>query len=108
MKALEIPARFTGTVHVAIWSDPDSCLYGEIFLSDDKLDSNGVINLGSVDVDIPLEVNGALDKQLDQLLESKSKIIREATDKAQQIDEAIESLRAIEYKERDCNANHNR
>ena len=108
MKALEIPARFTGTVHVAIWSDPNSFLYGDIFLSDSKPGGNGVINLGSVDVDIPLEVNGALDKQVDQLLESKSKIIREATDKAQQIDEAIESLRAIEYKERDCNANHNR
>ena len=99
MKALEIPARFTGTVHVAIWSDPTSCLYGDIFLSDRKLDSNGVINLGSVEVDIPLEVDGALDKQVDQLRESKSKIIREATDKAQQIDEAIESLLAIEYKE---------
>ena len=99
MKALEIPARFTGTVHVAIWSNPDSCLYGEIFLSDCKMDSNGVINLGSVEVDIPLEVDGALDKQVDQLRESKSNIIREATDKAQQIDEAIESLLAIEYKE---------
>ena len=100
MKALEIPARFTGTVHVAIWSDPNSCLYGDIFLSDDKLDSNRVIHLGSVEVDIPLEVDGALGQQADQLLESKNKIIREATDKAQQIDEAIESLRAIEYKER--------
>jgi len=100
MRALEIPARFTGTVHVAIWSDPDSCLYGDIFLSDDKLDSDKVIHLGSVEVDIPLEVGGALGKQADQLLESKNKIIREATDKAQQIDEAIESLRAIEYKER--------
>jgi len=99
MKALEIPARFTGTVHVAIWSDPTSFLYGEIFLSDKKPVGKGVINLGSVDVDIPLEVNGSLDKQVDQLLESKSKIIQEATDKAQQIDEAIESLRAIEYKE---------
>jgi hypothetical protein len=99
MKALEIPARFTGTVYVAIWSDPNSCLYGDIFLSDDKLDSNGVISLGSVDVDIPLEVDGALDKQVDQLRESKSKIIRDATDKSQQIDEAIESLLAIEYKE---------
>jgi len=100
MRALEIPARFTGTVHVAIWSDPNSCLYGDIFLSDDKLDSNRVIHLGSVEVDIPLEVDGALGQQADQLLESKNKIIREATDKAQQIDEAIESLRAIEYKER--------
>jgi len=99
MKALEIPARFTGTVHVAIWSDPNSCLYGEIFLSDCELDGNGVIALGSVEVDIPLEVDGVLDKQVDQLLESKSKIIREATDKAQQMDEAIESLRAIGYKE---------
>ena len=108
MKALEIPARFTGTVNVAIWSDPNSCLYGDIFLSGHKLDSNGVIHLGSVEVDIPLEVNGALDKQVDQLLESRSKIIREATEKAQQVDEAIESLRAIEYKEKDCNANHNR
>ena len=99
MKALEIPASFTGTVYVAIWSDPNSCLYGELFLNNTKLESNGVINLGSVEVDIPLEVNGCLDKQVDQLLESKSKIIREATDKAQQIDETIESLRAIEYKE---------
>jgi len=99
MKALEIPARFTGSVYVAIWSDPDSCLYGEIFLTDRKMDSNGVINLGNAFVDIPLEVNGCLDKQVDQLLESKSKIIRDATDKAQQIDETIESLRAIEYKE---------
>ena len=98
MKALEIPARFTGTVHVAIWSDPTSCLYGEIFLSDHKLDSN-VINLGSLEVDIPLDVDDALDKQVDQLREAKSKIITEATEKAQQIDEAIESLLAIEYKE---------
>ena len=99
MKALEIPARFTGTVHVAIWSNPNSFLYGEIFLSDSKPGGNEVINLGSVEVDIPLEVDGALDKQVDQLRESKSKIIRDATDKAQQIDEAIESLLAIEYKE---------
>jgi len=100
MKALEIPARFTGTVHVAIWSNPNSFLYGEIFLSDSKPGGNEVINLGSVEVDIPLEVDGSLDKQVDQLRESKSKIIRDATDKAQQIDEAIESLLAIEYKER--------
>ena len=100
MKALEIPARFTGTVHVAIWSDPNSCLYGDLIFTQVKMDrSPGVIPLGSVEVDIPLDVTGCLDKQVDQLRESKSKIIREATDKAQQIDEAIESLLAIEYKE---------
>ena len=100
MRALEIPARFTGTVHVAIWSDPNSCLYGDLIFTQAKMNkSPGVIPLGSVDVDIPLDVDGALDKQVHQLRESKSKIIREATDKAQQIDEAIESLLAIEYKE---------
>ena len=100
MKALEIPARFTGTVYVSIWSDPTSCLYGELLLTQGKMDkSPGVIPLGSAEVDTPLDVTGCLDKQVDQLLESKSKIIREATDKAQQIDETIESLRAIEYKE---------
>ena len=101
MKALEIPKRFTGTVYVCMFSDPKSCLYGDIFLSQfDPKGSNDSIMLGKEEVDIALDCNGTLDKQVDQLRAARQKIIDKATGEAQQIQEAIESLRAIEYKER--------
>ena len=101
MKALEIPKRFTGTVYVCMFSDPKSCLYGDIFLSQfDPKGSNDSIMLGKEEVDIALDCNGTLDKQVDQLRAARQKIIDKATDEAQQIQEAIESLLAIEYKER--------
>ena len=100
MKALEIPKRFTGTVYVCMFSDPKSCLYGDIFLSQfDPKGSNDSIMLGKEEVDIALDCNGTLDKQVDQLRAARQKIIDKATDEAQQIQEAIESLLALEHKE---------
>ena len=100
MNKLEIPERFTGTVYVCMFSDPNSCVYGETFLS--KFDPKGSIDsitLGKADVDIALDRAVTLNKQVDQLKASKRKIIDEASAKAGQIDEAIESLLAIEHKE---------
>ena len=34
MNKLEIPERFTGTVYICAWSNPDFCLYGETFVTD--------------------------------------------------------------------------
>lgn len=99
MKGLNIPDRFTGTVYVAIWSDPNFCLYGDLYVTDVKPSEISSITLGSVDVDIPLSADGSLNTQVEQLRSAKQKIIDEATEKAGQIDEAIESLLAIEYKE---------
>ena len=100
MKALEIPKRFTGTVYVCMFSDPKSCLYGDIFLSQfDPKGSNDSIMLGKEEVDIALDCNGTLDKQVDQLRAARQKIIDKATDEAQQIQEAIESLLALEMLE---------
>ena len=99
MKGLQIPERFTGKVYVCVWSNPDSCLYGNLYISDCYFEgSKDSIMLGSVDVDIPLNRTGSLEKQVEQLRASKRKIIDEASAKAGQIDEAIESLLAIEYK----------
>jgi hypothetical protein len=100
MNKLEIPERFTGTVYVCMFSDPNSCLYGETFLSKyDPKGSGDSITLGKEDVDIALDHTGSLDKQVEQLKASKRKVIDEASAKAGQIDEAIESLLAIEHKE---------
>ena len=99
MKAIKIPERFTGTVYVCVWSNPDSCLYGETYISDfHSRDSTESIMVGQVEVDMPLSFTGSLEKQVEQLKASKRKIIDEASAKAGQIDEAIESLLAIEYK----------
>ena len=101
MKALEIPERFTGTVYICAWSNPDFCLYGETFVTDDAPNEfSECILLGQEEVDIALDCNGTLDKQVDQLRAARQKIIDKATGEAQQIQEAIESLLAIEYKER--------
>ena len=98
MKGLKIPERFTGTVYVCIWSNPEFCLYGDIFLTDYHGEGQTEqILLGQIEIDIPLEFTGSLDKQVKQLMASKRRIIAEATEKAGQIDEAIESLLAIEY-----------
>ena len=98
MKGLKIPERFTGTVYVCIWSNPEFCLYGDIFLTDYHSEGQTEqILLGQIEIDIPLEFTGSLDKQVKQLMASKRRIIAEATEKAGQIDEAIESLLAIEY-----------
>ena len=101
MKALEIPERFTGTVYICAWSNPDFCLYGETFVTDNAPNEfSECILLGQEDVDIALDRAGTLDKQVDQLRAARQKIIDKATGEAQQIQEAIESLLAIEYKER--------
>jgi len=98
MKGLQIPERFTGKVYVCIYGNPADCLYGHITVSEKKPNGEyGEIIIGQVDVDIPLDQTGTLDKQVEQLRSSKRKIIDEASAKAGQIDEAIESLLAIEY-----------
>ena len=100
MKALEIPERFTGTVYVCMWSDPDFCLYGEMFLTKHApVENSDCILLGQAEANIELDRTGTLDKQVDQLRSARQKIIDTATSKAQQIEETIESLLAIEHKE---------
>jgi len=99
MNTLNIPERLTGTVYVRMWSNPTFCLYGDIFLTHEDLsESTESIVLGQVDVDIPLDASGTVDKQVDQLRNARQQIIDKATAEAQQIEEAIESLLAIEYK----------
>ena len=99
MKGLQIPKRFTGTVYLYANSDPESFLYGAIGASHiGPMKNDNRIIVGSIEVDIPLDQTGSRDKQVKQLRASKRKIIDEATSKAGQIDEAIESLLAIEYK----------
>ena len=100
MKALEIPERFTGTVYICAWSNPDFCLYGETFVTDNAPNEfSECILLGQAEVDIALDRTGTLDKQVDQLRAARQKIIDKATGEAQQIQEAIESLLAIEMQE---------
>ena len=100
MNKLEIPERFTGTVYVCMFSDPNSCLYGETFLSRFDLEgSSDSITLGKEEVDIALDGVGTLDKQVDQLRAARDKIIEKASGEARQIQEAIESLLALEHKE---------
>ena len=99
MRKLEIPERFTGRVYVGFYTDPNSPLYGmQIVTEHDHKFSDSVIIVGHTDIDIPLDQSGSLDKQVAQLKKAKQKIIDEATSKAQQIDETIESLLAIEHK----------
>ena len=98
MNTLNIPERLTGTVYVRMWSNPTFCLYGDIYLTyGDPSESTESILLGKVDVDIPLDASGTVDKQVDQLRNARQQIIDKATAEAQQIEEAIESLLAIEY-----------
>ena len=100
MKALEIPERFVGTVYVCMFSDPKSCLYGEMFLSKFDLEgSSDSITLGKEEVDIALDGVGTLDKQVDQLRAARQKIIAKASGEARQIEETIDSLLSIEHKE---------
>ena len=99
MNKLTIPERFTGTVYVAMWSNPTFFLYGDIYLTHGDLsESTESIVLGQIDVDIPLNASGTVDKQVDQLRNARQQIIDKATAEAQQIEEEIESLLAIEYK----------
>ena len=56
-----------------------------------------MIALGKADVDIALDRAVTLNKQVDQLKASKRKIIDEASARAGQIDEAIDSLLAVEH-----------
>ena len=100
MKALEIPERFTGTVYICMWSDPNFFLYGQTFVTDTApREGSEHILLGQEEVDIALDRTGTLDKQVDQLRAARQKIIDKATGEAQQIQEAIESLLAIEMPE---------
>jgi len=99
MKTLTIPERFTKTVYIKMWSNPTFCLYGDIYLTHlYPSESTESILLGKVDVDIPLDASCTVDKQVDQLRNSRQKIIDKATVEARQIQETIESLLAIEYK----------
>ena len=98
MKGLKIPERFTDTVYIIANSDPCSALYGMLNVSTyDFADSDDRLAVGSIEIDIPLDANNTIDKQVEQLMTSKRRIIAEATEKAEQIQEAIESLLAIEY-----------
>jgi len=100
MQPLNFPERLTTTLYVHTWTDPNHVLYGELgFVQTDPSDWEGHILLGKVDIDIPLDSAGTLDKQVADLRRARQQIIDEATNKANQIDEAIESLLAIEYKE---------
>lgn len=102
MKYLEIPKSYTGTVYVQMWSDPNSCVYGEMFITgyyNESSTNNVSILVGSLEVEIPLDQTSYVDKQLDQLRESKRQIIAEATEKVAQLDETIKNLLAIEYKD---------
>ena len=104
MKTLTIPERFKGTVYIKMWSNPQHFMYGVLYVDDvyltrgDPSESTESILLGKVDVDIQLDASGTVDKQVDQLRNSRQQIIDKATVEAQQIEEAIESLLAIEYK----------
>ena len=99
MKGLNIPERFTGIIYVSMYGDPNSCIYGMLSFSKIRPREDGdEILLGQVDVDIPLDATGSLDKQVAQLRKSKQEIIDEASSKARQIDGTIESLLAIEHK----------
>jgi hypothetical protein len=99
MKGLQIPERFTGTIYMFVYSNPTSALYGMLSVQHYELyETDEKILLGSIDIDIPLDHTGSLDKQVEHLRASKRKIIDEASAKSGQIDEAIESLLAIEYK----------
>lgn len=100
MKGLQIPERFTGTIYIYMDSDPMSCLYGGMFFSSsDPSGWHGKILVGKVDADIALDGGGSLDKQVQDLRAGKQRIIEEASRKAAEIDDVIESLLAIEYKE---------
>ena len=100
MKALEIPERFTGTVYICAWSNPDFCLYGETFVTDNAPNEfSECILLGKEEVDIALDRAGTLDKQVDQLRAARQKIIAKASGEARQIEETIDSLLSIEHKE---------
>lgn len=99
MRAMKIPERFTGTIYVLMNSNPTDYCYGSMSFFDSDISEHidDRILVGKVDVDIPLESKNSLDKQVAQLRKSKQKIIDDATEKANQIDEAIESLLAIEH-----------
>ena len=99
MNTLTIPERFKGTVYISMWSEPQHFMYGVLYVDNvDPGDRDDLILLGQIDVDIPLNASGTVDKQVDQLRNARQQIIDKATAEAQQIEEAIESLLAIEYK----------
>jgi len=99
MKGLQIPERFTGKIYIMVNSDPESYFYGRLDASttdySEHLDDR--ILVGTVDVDVPLDARGTSEKQIQKLRTTRQRIIEEATEKANQIDEAIESLLAIEH-----------
>jgi hypothetical protein len=100
MKTMNIPERFTGTIYIAAYCDPTDVMYGWLYFTDrEPSKDSDLILLGQTEVDIPLDAKGTVDKQVAKLRRSKQKIIDDATDRASQIDEAIESLLAIEHQE---------
>ena len=99
MNTLTIPERFKGTVYISMGSEPQHFMYGVLYVDNvDPSDRDDLILLGQIDVDIPLNASGTVDKHVDQLRNERQQIIDKATDEVQQIEEAIESLLAIEYK----------
>lgn len=101
MNNMKLPERFTGTIYVMADTDPTSVCYGwlSFFNTDISEHCDDRILVGQVEVDIPLDTKGTTDKQIAKLRKTKQQIIDKATDQAKQIDEAIESLLAIEHTE---------
>lgn len=101
MSVMKLPERFTGTIYVMVNSDPTSVCYGwlSFFENDISEHCDDRILVGQIEVDIPLDTKSTTEKQVAKLRKTKQQIIDDATDRAKQIDEAIESLLAIEYTE---------
>lgn len=100
MRPIEVPERYTETIYVCVYCDPSNPLYGMVTVRTyNPEDDDNLLNVGQTDIDVPLSAGNTTEKQVAKLRKTKQQIIDEATDKASQIDEAIESLLAIEYKE---------
>ena len=100
MQKLNIPDRFTGKIYFYVVADPKSCLYGEIFVTNcDPTDWPNQISVGQLDVDVALDSQGSTDKQIAMLRQARKQVVMDAVAKAKEIDEAIQSLLAIEHKD---------
>lgn len=99
----DIPERFTGDVFIYVHTDPNCpSLYGELTVCHHDFgdDCPTYLKVGCVSVDIPLMQEGAAEKQIQALQKVRSDILREATEKVEQIDGHIQSLLAIEHKDK--------
>ena len=99
MNKLEIPERYQKTLYITISIDPSDYFYGELWVTERafKSDTSRIV-VGKFEADVQLEYQNINDKRITILRDTKKKIIDEASEKAQQIDEEIESLLAIEHK----------